>query len=76
MQKVFNNNSSPCTPCVYSNELYVTNNSFIEYDSKEKSSADKSEQVSIALKMYSSQFSNELDNINPIIQKLKSRLII
>jgi len=71
-----NNNSSPCTPCVYSNELHVTNNPFIEYDSKEKSPTDKSEQVSIEPKMYSSQFSNESDNINPIVQKLKSRLRI
>jgi len=37
----FNNNSSPCTPCVYSNELHVTNNSFTESDSKEKGPADK-----------------------------------
>ncbi len=47
-----------------------------EYDSKEKTTVDKSEQISITPKIYTSQFSNELDYIHPIVQKLKSRLNI
>lgn len=71
-----NNNSAPCTPCVYSNELHVTTNPFGEYDGKERISADKSDQVSMTPKIYTSQFSNELDYIHPIIQKLKSEFLI
>lgn len=67
-----NNNSSPCTPCVYSSELHVANNPFGEYDPKDRTPADKSEQVSITPKIYMSQLSNELDYINPIVEKLKS----
>ena len=71
-----NNNSSPCTPCVYSNEVHMTTNPFLECDSKERTPVDKSEQVSITPKIYTSQFSNELDDIHPIIQKLKSYIEI
>jgi hypothetical protein len=69
----FNNNSSPCTSCVRSNELHMTTNSSTEYDLKERAATDKSEQISITPKFYTSQLSNELDNIHPIVQKLKSK---
>ena len=58
----------------YSNELHVTTNPFNEHDGKEKCSGDKSEQISISPKMYNSQYSEELNYINPIIRQLKSKL--
>ena len=75
MQKVFfNNTSPPCTPCVCSNQLHFTTNPFNEHDLKEKCSGDKSEQISVSPKMYNSQYSEELDYINPIIRQLKSKV--
>ncbi|CAF3431381.1 unnamed protein product [Rotaria sp. Silwood1] len=64
----FNNTSSPCIPCSYSNEHHLTTNSYIECNVKEKS---LNEQVSLSQKMYTSQISDEIDHIHPIIQQLK-----
>ncbi|CAF5158670.1 unnamed protein product, partial [Rotaria magnacalcarata] len=63
-----NNNSPPCTP---SNEPNIITSQFIESNSKDRPSSDKSEQVSLTQKMFASQFSNEIDSIHPIIQQLK-----
>ncbi|CAF3688233.1 unnamed protein product [Rotaria socialis] len=65
-----NNNSPPCTP---SNEPNIMTNQFIDSNSKDKPSNDQSEQVSLTTeKMFTSQFSNQIDSIHPIIQQLKT----
>lgn len=70
-----NNNSAPCTPCIYSNDTHVTTNPFSELDGKERVLADKIDPESMTPKIYTSQFSNELDYIHPIVQKLKSKFL-
>ncbi|CAF3595987.1 unnamed protein product [Rotaria sordida] len=68
----FNNTSSSCIPCIYSNEHHLTTNPFIEYNLKEKSSNEQNEQISLSQNMYTSQFSDEIDYIHPIVKQLKT----
>ncbi|CAF0781891.1 unnamed protein product [Adineta steineri] len=66
-----NNTSLPCTPCVFSNEQHIITNPFMKDHSKEKMLDNKSDQISIGTKAYNTQFSEDVDYINPILGQLK-----
>lgn len=64
----------PCTPTVYTNERNLGINDSTECNLKEKSANNPTEQILLTEKMLTSQLSNEIDSIHPIIQHLKSKL--
>lgn len=68
----FHSPSSPCTPTIVPLEVHLTNNPFAQFSEKEKQIADVKETDSLTPKVFVTQFSNELEKINPIVRQLKS----
>lgn len=69
----FNNNSLPCTPFVDAKEFNLNNNNnnnpFTENELHSGIENERNEQMALPSNIFTAQFSSELDDIQPTVQK-------